>query len=110
MSTTLSISTAAGHSTRCVQEERCQWQMGVVVKEPTPIEVPQDLKHTIVKDKKEVAANDAAQKAGAFDMLLRAVVRTSLSWWINLRSKSTFIDVYARHEGGGQSSLSTNVG
>jgi len=32
--------------------------MGVVIREPTLIDVPQDLKHTIVKDKKEEATND----------------------------------------------------
>jgi len=42
--------------------------MGVVVKPPTEIEVPKDLKCTITKDKKEVAANDDARMARAFDI------------------------------------------
>jgi len=44
------------------------WQMNVVIKKPTPIEVPKDLKHTIAKDRKEVAAIDDAQEAAAFNI------------------------------------------
>jgi hypothetical protein len=33
------------------------WQMGIVIKKPTPIEVPKDL---IAKDRKEVATIDDA--------------------------------------------------
>jgi len=42
--------------------------MGIVVRDPTPIEVPKDLKHTIAKDRKEVAAIDDAQEATAFNI------------------------------------------
>jgi len=48
--------------------KRSRWQMNVVVREPTPFEVPNDLKSTIAKDQKEVAANDDAHMAGAFDI------------------------------------------
>jgi len=41
--------------------KRLQRQMGVVVQPPTLIKVPQDLKHTIVKDKIEVTANNDPQ-------------------------------------------------
>jgi len=42
--------------------------MGVVIREPTLIDVPQDLKHTIVKDKKEEATNDDTWEAAAFNI------------------------------------------
>jgi len=42
--------------------------MGVVVREPTPIEVPKDLKCTIANDRKEVAAIDNSQEAVAFNI------------------------------------------
>jgi len=32
-----------------------QKRMGIVIREPTPIKVPKDLKLTIAKDRKEVA-------------------------------------------------------
>jgi len=35
-------------------------QMGVVIRKPTRIAVPNDLKHTIAKDRKEVATIDDA--------------------------------------------------
>jgi len=41
--------------------KRSCWEMGIVIKKPTPIELPKDLKHTIAKDRKEVAAIDDAQ-------------------------------------------------
>jgi len=42
--------------------------MGVVIRKPMPIVVPKDLKHTIAKDRKEVAAIDDAQEAVAFNI------------------------------------------
>jgi len=50
-------------------------RMGMVVKGPTPIEVPKDLKCTINKDKKEVANNNDDRQSQAFsiDMDLRAI-------------------------------------
>jgi len=45
----------------------CQ-QMGVIIRKPMPIAVPKDLKHTIAKDRKEVAAIDDAQEATAFNI------------------------------------------
>jgi len=43
-------------------------QMGMVVREPTLIKVPKDLNSTINKDRKEVAVNDDARMARAFDI------------------------------------------
>jgi len=43
-------------------------RMGIVVREPTPIKVPKDLKCPIAKDRKEVAAIDDAQEAAAFNI------------------------------------------
>jgi len=40
-------------------------QMGVIIRKPTPIAVPVGLKHTIAKDRKEVATIDDAQEAAA---------------------------------------------
>jgi len=45
--------------------KRSRRQMGVVIRKPTPIVVPVDLKRTIAKDTKEVAALDDAQEAAA---------------------------------------------
>jgi len=42
--------------------------MGIVIKKPTPIEVPKDLKCTTAQDRKEVAAIDDAQEAAAFNI------------------------------------------
>jgi len=40
--------------------KRSHRQMGVVIRKPTPIVVLVDLKHTIAKDRKEMAAIDDA--------------------------------------------------
>jgi len=40
--------------------KRSRWQMGIVIRKPTPIVVPKDLKRTIAKDRKEVATIDDA--------------------------------------------------
>jgi len=48
--------------------KRSRRQMGVIIRKPTPIVVPKDLKSTIAKDRKEVAAIDDAQEAGAFNI------------------------------------------
>jgi len=40
--------------------KRACHQMGIVIRNPPPIFVPKDLKRTIAKDRKEVAANEAA--------------------------------------------------
>jgi len=42
--------------------------MVVVIRNPPPINVPKDLKCTINKDRKEVAAIDDAQEAAAFNI------------------------------------------
>jgi hypothetical protein len=46
---------------RCFYKMLFKWsckRMGVVIREPTPIKVPKDLKCTIAKDRKEVSAID----------------------------------------------------
>jgi hypothetical protein len=48
--------------------KRARRQMGVVIRKPTPIVMPVNLKRTIAKDRKEVAALDDAQEAAAFNI------------------------------------------
>jgi len=48
--------------------KRSHRQMGVVIRKPTPIVVLVDLKCTIAKDRKEVAALDDAREATAFNI------------------------------------------
>jgi len=38
--------------------KRTHQQMGAIIRKPMPINVPKDLKHTIAKDRKEVATID----------------------------------------------------
>jgi len=51
-----------------MQFKQSRRQMGIVIRKPTPIVVPKDLKHIINKDRKEVAALDDAQEAAAFNI------------------------------------------
>jgi len=48
--------------------KRSHWQMGVVIRKPMPINLPNDLKRTIAQDRKEVATIDDAQEAAAFNI------------------------------------------
>jgi len=61
--------------------------MGVVVREPTPIKVPEDLKHTIDKDRKEVAAIDDAQEAMAFNIDSEHYIELSTKPFLELEEK-----------------------
>jgi len=67
--------------------KRSCWQMGVVVREPTPIKVPEDLKHTIDKDRKEVAAIDDAQEAMAFNIDSEHYIELSTKPFLELEEK-----------------------
>jgi len=48
--------------------KRSRRQMGIVIRKPTPIVVPVNLKRTIAKDRKEVAALDDAREAAALNI------------------------------------------
>jgi len=61
--------------------------MGVVVKEPTPIEVPKDLKHTITKDKKEVANKDDTPEAAAISIDIDCYSELSKKPFLELEEK-----------------------
>jgi len=62
-------------------------RMGVVVREPTPIKVPKDLKCTIAKDRKEVAAIDNAWEATAFNIDVEHYIELSAKPFLELEEK-----------------------
>jgi len=62
-------------------------QMGVIIKNPTQFEVPKDLKRTIAKDRKEVAAIDDAQEAAAFNVDSEHYMELSAKPFLELEGK-----------------------
>jgi len=62
-------------------------QMGIIIRKPTPINVPNDLKHTIAKDRKEVAVIDDAQEAAAFNIDHDHYVELSAKPFLELEEK-----------------------
>jgi len=67
--------------------KRSHQQMGVVVREPTPIKVPKDLKCTIAKDRKEVAAIDDAQETVTFNIDGEHYIEQSAKPFLELEEK-----------------------
>jgi len=67
--------------------KRCHRKRGMVVKEPTPIEVPKDLKCTITKDKKEVANNNDTREASAFNIDMDHYTELSSKNFLELEEK-----------------------
>jgi hypothetical protein len=65
----------------------CCKRMGIMVREPTLIKVPKDLKHTISKDRKEVAAIDGAQGAEAFNIDVEHYMELSAKPFLELEEK-----------------------
>jgi len=62
-------------------------QMGVVIRKPTPIVVPVNLKHTIAKDRKEVAALDDAREATAINIDHNYYMELSAKPFLELEEK-----------------------
>jgi len=62
-------------------------QMGVVIKKPTPIVVPVNLKRTIANDRKEVATLDDAQEAAAFNIDPDYYMELSAKPFLELKEK-----------------------
>jgi len=62
-------------------------RMGVVVREPTLIKVPKDLKCTIAKDRKEVAAIDDSWEAIAFNIDVEHYMELSAKPFLELEEK-----------------------
>jgi len=67
--------------------KRSHRQMGIVIRKPTPIVVPKDLKRTIAKDRKEVAAIDDAQEAAAFNIDTDHYMELSAKPFLELEEK-----------------------
>jgi len=62
-------------------------QMGIVIRKPTPIVVPVNLKRTIANDRKEVAALDDAREAAAFNIDPNYYMELSAKPFLELKEK-----------------------
>jgi len=62
-------------------------QMGIVIRKPTLIVVPKDLKHTIAKDRKEMATIDDAREAAAFNIDTDHYMELSAKPFLELEEK-----------------------
>jgi len=67
--------------------KRSRWQMDVIIRKPTPIAVPKDLKRTIAKDRKEVATIDDAWEVAAFNIDNDHYMELSAKLFLELEEK-----------------------